>query len=108
MHKYKLDSIVVTMTSMSRLRIVTQQQVDDYHSGIEESEQTEIILSVTDDLEKFFEELQIGIDPDSDVSDVATHFFSKLTEDELKLVETRDRDYFKSFLLDSSMYDFLS
>ena len=95
MNKYKLDSMVVTMTSMSRLRIVTQQQVDDYHSEIEESEQTEISLSVTDDLEKFFEELQIGIDLDSDV---ATHFFSKLTEDELKLVENRDRDYFKSFL----------
>ena len=50
--------------------------------------------SVNDDLESVFENLKLGIEPESDAD---TFFVPKLTREELKLVDQADQDYFQTF-----------
>ena len=45
-------------------------------------------------MESFFENIRLGKEPDELVE---TYFLPKLTEEELKLVERRDRSYFQTF-----------
>ena len=49
---------------------------------------------MNDDLDEFFKKLQLGLEQSEDVS---TYFLPKLTEEELKLAEKKDPNYFKSF-----------
>ena len=49
--------------------------------------------SVNDDLESFFENIRLGKEPDEKVE---TYFLPKLTEEELELVERRDKSYLQS------------
>ena len=47
--------------------------------------------SVNDDLESLFEDLRLGKEPKKRVN---TYFLPKLTEEEMELVERKDRNYF--------------
>ena len=51
-------------------------------------------LSVNDDLDAFFKNLQLGLESNEDVR---TYFLPKLTDEELELTEKKDPSYFKSF-----------
>ena len=50
--------------------------------------------SVNDDLESLFKNIRLGKEPDEDVQ---TYFLSKLTEEELNLIERRDTSYLHTF-----------
>ena len=52
--------------------------------------------SVNDDLESLFENIRLGEEPDEKV---LTYFLPKLTEEELELVERRDRSYLQTFFV---------
>ena len=49
--------------------------------------------SVNDDLESFLENIRLGKEPDEKVQ---TYFLPKLTEEELELIERRDKSYLQS------------
>ena len=51
--------------------------------------------SVNDDLESFFEDLRLGKEPDRFIT---TYFLPKLTEEEMELVERKDKNYLDTFL----------
>ena len=51
--------------------------------------------SVNDDLELYFNDLQLGREP---TSWNWTYFLPELTQDELKLVEEKNKDYFETFV----------
>ena len=51
--------------------------------------------SVNDDLESFFENIRLGKEPNEFVK---TYFLPRLTEEELKLVERRDKSYLQTFI----------
>ena len=59
-------------------------------------------LSVNDDLESLFRDLQLGSKPDDSVP---TYFLPKLTKKELKLVERKDSNYFRKFWYKESAVD---
>ena len=52
--------------------------------------------SVNDDIDLLFEELKISVSFPSD--EVTTYFLPKLTYQELKLAETKDQNFFKTFV----------
>ena len=53
--------------------------------------------SVNDDLESLFENIRLGKEPDEKV---LTYFLPKLTEEELELVERKDKSYLQTFFYD--------
>ena len=99
MKKYKINkSVIVTNLSMLRRRLTTVEDVEYCCEGKDEDYK----VSVNDDLETFFEDLQIGkenpakplcYDPDIFNNMVWTYFLPKLTEDELILVERKDEHF---------------
>ena len=50
--------------------------------------------SVNDDLESLFEDIRLGKEPKKKVM---TYFLPKLTEEEMKFVQRKDRTYFQTF-----------
>ena len=77
------------MIYMSRSKLITKERMENYCNGKEYAKE-----SVNDDLEKLFEDLQLGKEPDDDV---ATYFLPKLTKEELDLVERKDEDFMHTF-----------
>ena len=82
---------MVTIISLERWKLITKEAMEDYCKG-EEAEK----VSVNDDLESFFEDLRLGKEPPH--QSVFTYFLPKLTEEEMELVERKDRNYFETFL----------
>ena len=82
---------MVTIISLERWKLITKEAMEDYCKG-EEAEK----VSVNDDLESFFEDLRLGKEPPH--QSVFTYFLPKLTEEEMELVERKDRSYFETFL----------
>ena len=66
--------------------------MENYCNGKEDKRRKE---SVNDDLEKLFEDIQLGKKP---FDLVGTYFLPKLTKEELDLVERKDKDYMHTFL----------
>ena len=89
MKKYNLEKAMVTRIYMWRDRLITKEKMENYCKGKEEKK-----LSVNDDLETLFENIQLGEKPDDDIW---TYFLPKLTEHELELVERKDEDFMKTF-----------
>ena len=108
--KYNLPSVMLTYLNMSRHHLVTKEMVDfmlsdneEFHfmssicprlnpsyTGYTGNEQT-----VNDEIESFFEDIQLGREP---ISKSRTYFLPKLTEKELQLVAKKDRVYLQSLL----------
>ena len=80
---------MVTIIWMERIRLITKEKMEKYCKGEEFRKD-----SVNDDLESFFEDLRLGKEPDKDV---LTYFLPKLTKEEMKLVEQKDTNYFRTF-----------
>ena len=88
MKKRKIKSVIVTSLYLFRSELITKETMESYCKG-ERFEKD----SVNDDLESFFENFRLGKKPDGYVR---TYFLPKLTEEELELVERRDKSYLKT------------
>ena len=91
MKKYKVNSVMVTMTYMWKHKIITKETMEKYCNGEKYPKN-----SVNDDLESFFEDIRLGKEPDEEVT---TYFLPKLTEEEMELVERKDTSYFETYML---------
>ena len=84
---------MVTKILMQIRNLITTEEMENYCEG-EEHEKD----SVNDDLENFFEDIQLGKVPDNRFLDpVFTYFLPKLTEEELNLVKKYDYDFVRAF-----------
>ena len=86
---------MVTIISLRRLNLIMKEEMENYCRG----ENTFRPDSVNDDLETFFEDLQLGKEPNKNV---ITYFIQNLTEKEMELVELKDPSYLKTFLYSSN------
>ena len=89
MEKYELKEVMVTRIRMWRDRLITKEKMEKFYIGKEARR-----ISVNDDLETLFEEVQLGKEP---ADYVATFFLPKLSEEELKLVEQKDENFMLTF-----------
>ena len=87
--KYNVQKVMVTKIIMERHRLITKEKMENFFKGKEHQK-----LSINDDLETLFENIQLGEEPDDDVY---FYFLPKLTEHELELVESKDVDFMKTF-----------
>ena len=90
MEKYNIKKVMVTIMSRWREKLITKEDMVCYCKGGEEQR------SVNDDLDLLFE--AIRLDKKSD-DHVVTYFLPMLTENELELVERKDSNYLKTFLV---------
>ena len=86
MKLHRVNSVMVTSINIWRQKLITKENMENYFNG-KDGEAN----SVNDDLESFFQDLRLGRRPNDDV---ITHYITKLTEEEMKLVEMRDQNYF--------------
>ena len=87
--KYEIDSVMLTMISMWRLELITNEKRDSYTFG----EYPKIL--VNDDVESLFDGLRIGRQPHPTAD---SYFLPKLTDDEKELVEEKDPKFFATFV----------
>ena len=92
MKKYQIKTVMLTIIYMEKEKLITQEQMRSYCRG----EQSSRRISVNEDLEAFFEDLQLGKDISND-DEVLAYYLPKLTEDEMALVEAKDENYFQKF-----------
>ena len=89
MKKFKIKKVMMTIIFMRRWNLITKEKMEHYCNGKEYEKD-----SVNDDLEKLFEDIQLGKKPDGYVP---TYFLPKLTKEELDLVERKDEDFMQTF-----------
>ena len=99
MEKYKINSVLVTNIQMMRDHLVTKEKMKDHCLG-----KKAIKMSINEDLETFFEDLQHDRDVDTVrqghswyTNCVQTYFIPKLTTKEKELAEKADLQYFQNF-----------
>ena len=90
MKKYQIKSCMWTNIYMENTKLITKEQMESYCKGEQGLRQ----MSVNDDLESLFEDLQLGKEP---TYEAMTYYLPKLTEGEMALVETKDQNYFRKF-----------
>ena len=89
MKEYKIKKITVTIIYMWKEYLITKEGMESYCT-----EKEFVKKSVNDDLEKLFEDIQLGKKPDDEVD---TYFLPKLTKEELNLVERKDSNFMHNF-----------
>ena len=98
MKKYEITSVLVTLLSQSRGRLITQEKMNDYYNGKIQPHSNPTVdmlkTSVNEDLEELLEKLEIGEDLKQCVW---SYFLPKLTKQEVKLVRLRDEDHLKTY-----------
>ena len=98
MKKYKIKSWIFTIISMFKNRLVTKEVMADYYKGRFKDENDFDKASVHDDLETFFEGINLENDIESVVPPPLGMFcLPKLTEEELILVKNKDEEYLRGF-----------
>ena len=90
--KYKIKKVMVTIINMWRDRLITKEKMENYCKGKEV-----VKISVNDDLETLFEDIQLGKKPDEFIE---PYFLPKLTEHELELVEQKDEAFMKTLYVE--------
>ena len=103
MRKYGIQSAILTMLFMIREKLITKEKANAVADGKLKNcpEWSQYNLqykgSINDDLESFFQKFlnQEKITIETEVS----LFLPKLTEDELKLVEKKNENHMRSYLL---------
>ena len=104
---------MVTLIKMLRQRLITKEVMDNLCKPVERrtlsvSNSFETRLesihfgdnqksSINDDLEKLFENIQLGEKPDEEAE---TYFLPRLTEHELELVEQKDEAFMKTLYVE--------
>ena len=99
MKKYKIQSVMMPSLDMWRQKMITKERMEHTCQPCQACQGKEDVDrkdSVNDDLESFLEDLRRGKEPDETVS---TYFLPKLTEEELELVERKDRSFLRTFEL---------
>ena len=96
MKKYGIKEAMVTIIWMERWNLITKEKMEDYYKGKEGwgGGRGYYKESVHDDLDSFFDKLQNGW---WEEETVWTYFIPKLTEEEKKLVEQKDKDHLMSY-----------
>ena len=98
MKKYKIHSVLVTLISQSRNRLITKEKMEDYYNGKIQHHRDPTVdmlkISVNDDLEDLLQKLRIGEDYKESVW---SYYLPKLTKKELRLVELRDEVHLKTY-----------
>ena len=107
MKKFKLESVMVTNLYMERRNLITKEKMESHYNeeetadGLINGESYEDLTdgetlkdSINDDLDSFFEDLRLGKEPEERVS---TFFLPKLTQEELELIKTNDKNYKMTF-----------
>ena len=86
---------MVTKLEMCRSHLITKESMEKYCSG-----QEWLKASVNDDLESCIDDIQQGgADRDNwKYTNITSYFLPKLSEEDLRLVERKNQDYFESFL----------
>ena len=90
MKKYQIKSIMFTFIYMKQNKLITTEKMKSFCRG----ERNLHRISINDDLEIFFEDLQQG---HKAIYSNETYFLPKLTEEEMELVEIKDPNYFQTF-----------
>ena len=108
MKNHQVKSVMVTMLQMSRQNLITKEVMESFCNrsfykrnivGFHTHE------SVFDDLDSFFTNLTNGKNREvCTLHQKISYFVPKLTEKELKLVELKDENYFKTFEDFRSLY----
>ena len=80
---------MVTTLAFRRMQLITKDEMEDYCKGEKIAK-----ASVNDYLESFFDDIRLGKEPNENDS---SYFLSKVTEEELDLVERKDPTYMKDF-----------
>ena len=97
MKEYGMKSSIVTMLRMYRRNLITKEKAKDASEGKlkndEDWEDEEV--SINDDLEMFLTNLLNSKEIKEEV--VRSFFTPKLTEEELKLVEAKNKDHLNSY-----------
>ena len=89
MRKYKLKSVMVTSINLHKWNLITKEEMEQYCKGERDRKD-----SVNDDLESLFQNIRLGKEPEEWTH---TYLLPKLTPEELKLVEEKNRCYFQTF-----------
>ena len=99
MKRYNIKAVMVTILEMDRWTLTTKECVKKYCLGNGDEK-----ISVNDDLDSLFEDLQRGELPlryhpvyEHYEQKVDTYFFPMLSKEELDMVERRDINYLRSF-----------
>ena len=90
MKKYQIESVTLTIIYMEKEQLITKEMMESYCKG----EHYPRNISVNEDLETLFQDLQLGKEPSYDA---ITYYLPKLTVDEMTLVEKKDQTYFQKF-----------
>ena len=93
--KNKIKTVMMTRIELWRRQLLTKENMESYCKG-----KKNLKASVNDDLESFFENRRLGKDLEKNYGpneDHVTYFLPRLTEEELELVERRDRSYYRTF-----------
>ena len=94
LEKNDLKSTIITQIYMFRHVLITKEKMEEICLGKSDWRGDTLKESVNDDLESVFKHLQQGIEP---ASENDTFYVPKLSQEELKLVEQADQDYFQTF-----------
>ena len=90
MKRLNIKTVMVTIIDMWRYRLITKEKMESYCRGGEDQKD-----SFNDDLESMFMDIRNGNKP---VSETHTYFLPKLTRKQLKLAESRDKDFFETLM----------
>ena len=86
MKKYKIKTVMMTEIQMHRRFLITKEEMENINKKAGKS--------MNEDLESLYEDICLGKKTNNWG---VTYFLPKLTEDEMELVENKDRKYFATF-----------
>ena len=96
MQKYGIQSSIFTTLTMNRLNLITKEKSKEAAQGKLENNLGEFFKgSINDDLDSFVKNLQNSGEIDNE--NVYSFFTPKLTKEELKLVEQKNKEHMKTY-----------
>merc|ERR1711917_20268 len=98
MQKYGIQSSILTMLRMHRSRLITKEKSKQAAEGKLKNDPDWKFYdgSINDDLDSFIDHLLNSNEVEYET--VTSFFLPKLTEEELKLVEEKNREHMRSYL----------
>ena len=103
MRKFGIQSSILTMLSMHRRNLITQEKANEASDGKLMHEWDKEFMSINDDLEMFFTNLLNSKEVKKEK--VHSFFTPKLTKEELKLVQMKNEDHLETYLFHSAGFN---